>query len=255
MLSTALLLAASMVGQADANTTGFALLKEWASAFTGEFTYETTTNFAIEGVCEKGDKYENCSSTEWIQEDVALVKKTDHKVKGKTVASGVALIGWDAVKGAIVTTYMDSLGARLNGTITKKGDQWITRFEGTLGDGRKVQTTEVVSIGNGGKTYKYRSSSRVGEDEMPETKGELKRSTGDKPSDKGQASARKGQSGDLSKWERLREGMTVDEANQLLGETAKEHALFMGFAEGVYPSGGKVDFDHESRRIYHWSPP
>ncbi len=54
MLSTVLLLAASMVGQAEASTTGFPLLKEWANAFIGEFTYVTTTDFAIEGVCGKG---------------------------------------------------------------------------------------------------------------------------------------------------------------------------------------------------------
>ena len=47
-------MAASMVGQAEASTTGFALLKEWAGAFTGDFIEETTTDIAIEGVCEKG---------------------------------------------------------------------------------------------------------------------------------------------------------------------------------------------------------
>ena len=176
MLSTAVLLAASMmVGQSEGNATDFALLKEWANAFTGDFIEETTTDIAIEGVCEKGDKYENCSSTEWIQENVALVTKTTHKVKGKAVATGVALIGWDAVKGAIVASYVDSLGSRLNGTITKKGDQWIVRTQGTAGDGRKLQTTESVRIGDGGKTYTYRSSGRVGEDELPEKTGEIKR--------------------------------------------------------------------------------
>ena len=180
MLSTAVFLAASMVGQAEASTTGFPLLKEWAEAFTGNFIDETTTDIAIEGVCEKGDKYENCSSTEWVQENVALVTKTTHKVKGKAVATGVALIGWDAVKGAIVASYVDSLGSRLNSTITKKGDQWIVRTQGTAGDGRKLQTTESVRIGDGGKTFTYRSSGRVGEEELPEKTGEIKRLTKEK---------------------------------------------------------------------------
>jgi hypothetical protein len=166
-----------MVGQAEASTTGFPLLKEWAEAFTGVFTYETTTALAIEGVCEKGESYEACSSTEWIQENVALVKKNTHKVKGKVIATGVELIGWDAVKGAIVTSEVDSLGSRLNGVITKRGDQWIGRAQGTLGDGRKVQVTSTITIEDGGKTYKYRSSGRVGEEELPEATGQLKRVT------------------------------------------------------------------------------
>jgi hypothetical protein len=59
--------------------------------------------------------------------------------------SGMQIIGWDAAEKRIRSWVFDSEGGFSEGTWTQKGDQWFIQNNGTLADGRKATSLNILT--------------------------------------------------------------------------------------------------------------
>jgi hypothetical protein len=146
MLSTTLLLAASMVvGQAGAPS-NYEHLKsiEWV---IGEIEWEGEADEGIPGVCEKGDKLLGWAEHEWILGKNAIAVKISIKTADRRieVLSHQGIIGWDAGEGKIVSCGFNSLGWHGMSTWIHEGDKWLLKGKGVKADGKRTASTLIVS--------------------------------------------------------------------------------------------------------------
>jgi hypothetical protein len=98
MLSTALLLAASMVVGQAGDTEQHLKGLQW---FVGEWRAEVQLQEGIPGVAEKGDQMEVLGSHRWILGRNAIQVDWTHKINGAEVSMGRGLIGWDGLSNTI----------------------------------------------------------------------------------------------------------------------------------------------------------
>ena len=146
MLSSCLLLAASMVvGQTSASS-NYEHLKqiEW---IIGEIEWTSEAEKEIPGVCEKGDKLCGWAEHEWVLNKNAIVVRLSIETadKGIEVLSYQGMIGWDAGETRIVSGGFNSIGSHSTSVWSCEGDKWLLKGKGVLGTGEKTTSTLVIS--------------------------------------------------------------------------------------------------------------
>ena len=142
-------------------------LSELGDIVVGEWVGETTMDFAIEGVCKKGDKLSFKSSVKWVS-DFALVDKRVFQVAGKTVAEAAILIGLDYSKGQIKATAFNSVEGRAQIVWTKRGGKWRLRSYGVLRE-RKASDKGTLIVSEDGNSYTVKVTDRIlGEEQLPD---------------------------------------------------------------------------------------
>lgn len=140
----ALIVATSAIlGQSDTTKED---LKEVGNILVGEWVMESTTQVAIEGVCNVGDKFVWHSTCEWVADKSALLDRRSYEINGKTALEGVNVIGWDPATSRICSVYFDSSGGHIDTTWKKTGEGFVLRHSGTAGDGRKLTSKEAVTV-------------------------------------------------------------------------------------------------------------
>jgi hypothetical protein len=147
MLSTAVLLAASMVvGQADGPGSNYEHLEkiEW---LIGEMEWTSEAEDDVPGVCEKGDKLCGWAEHEWVlnKNAIEVHVKIKTATEGKEVLAYRGMIGWDAKEGKIVSAGFDSTGGRGMSTWVQDGDSWSLKGKGCNGEGKETSSTLIVA--------------------------------------------------------------------------------------------------------------
>ncbi len=79
--------------------------------------------------------------------------------------SGMQIIGWDAASKQIRSWVFDSEGGFSEATWTRKGDQWFIQNNGTLADGRKATSLNVLTYVND-NSFKWESVNREVDGEL-----------------------------------------------------------------------------------------
>ena len=160
-----LLVGAGILGQANAEATK-EQLKELGDILVGKWVMESTTDISIEGVCKVGDKFVENTSYEWVSNKTALLEQRAYTINDKTVAEGATLVGWDAPKKQIRSTYFDSLGSSFQSTWKKTQRGFTLQHKGTAADGKKSASRNTVTVSPDGKTLTFKVTDRVHGDEQ-----------------------------------------------------------------------------------------
>jgi hypothetical protein len=146
MLSTSILLAASMVvGQVE-ELSNYEHLKEYGEAMVGEWIVEINVDFDFPPLVKKGDIAILKVSNKWILDKSAICSHTSIEVKDVTIASGHGLIGWDRSAERIVTCGFGSLGSRDEGIVEKRNGKWHRSGTGVGVTGNVNAGTSIVTI-------------------------------------------------------------------------------------------------------------
>ncbi len=80
----------------------------------------------------------------WTKNQSFLTRTFKIVVDGKTITSGMQLIGWDPAAKAIRSWTFDANGTFAEATWQHKGDAWFLRNRGTLPDGRPATMINVM---------------------------------------------------------------------------------------------------------------
>jgi len=165
-LAVLVVVASSALGQAKAEATK-EHLKQLGDILVGKWVLESTTDITVEGICKQGDKFVENTSYEWVPNQLALLEKRAYQINGKTVAEGVTLIGWDAPKTQIRSTYFDSLGGSWQSTWRKTRHGFLVQHKGVSGDGKNSPSKNTATVSPDGKTLTVKITARVyGDDEL-----------------------------------------------------------------------------------------
>ena len=79
-------------------------------------------------------------------------------------ASDVALIMYDAGNKKIRWTGVSSGGTLWNRVVYRKGDDWISKVNGSLADGKEIRGELVLAISDGGDTHTWTGQLTIGDE-------------------------------------------------------------------------------------------
>jgi hypothetical protein len=164
-LAALILVGVSALGQAKAESTK-EQFQELGQILVGKWVMESTTDISVEGVCKPGDKFVENTSYEWVSNQVGLVEKRAYQMNAKVVAEGVTLIGWDAPKAQIRSTYFDSLGGSWQSTWRKTRKGFTVQHKGVSGDGKKSASRNTATVSPDGKSITIKVTDRVHGDQQ-----------------------------------------------------------------------------------------
>lgn len=99
------------------------------------------------------------SEVEWTKNRNFLRRSYGVVVRDRIDMSGMQVIGWDAAAKQIRSWTFDSDGGVTEGTWTHKEDQWFIQNNGTLADGRKATSLNILTYVDN-NTFRWESVSR-----------------------------------------------------------------------------------------------
>ena len=145
MLSSALLLAASMVvGQAQASTPK-EHLKD-LKPLIGSWVYEGPLHDEAPGLGDEGDTMFSSITYRWILDRNAIQIDWLTKINGNKVDAGRSLIGWDETKRSIMEWAVTTDGST-SGPWKKEGEVWTYSFSGIGPDGQRAPSSSTRTSG------------------------------------------------------------------------------------------------------------
>jgi hypothetical protein len=146
MLSTALLLAASMaIGQAEATASNYEHLKV-LTPFLGSWGYEGPLHEEIPGFAEKGAKLRILFRYQWILNKNAILMDWSIQQDGGGAVDGKVLIGFDPKGGNIVSGEFTSLGEYSHSEWSVEGKTLTIHGRGFAADGSDTAATVTNTI-------------------------------------------------------------------------------------------------------------
>ena len=101
----------------------------------------------------------------WTRNRNFITRFFDISVEGRTDMAGLQIIGWDPALKQIQSWAFDSEGGHTFGVWTKRGDRWSIASRGTLPDGGKASSVNVITPLDDDQ-YKWRSISRMANGKM-----------------------------------------------------------------------------------------
>ena len=169
MLSTALLLVASMVGQADKPAPSYEHLKTF-DGFIGKWVYEGPVQEDVPNLPGKNTPMVVGSSWKRIFNKAVVENEWALKFKDAPKVEGTSLYGWDAADKRIVEGSMDSLGGISVGTVffSDDGKTLTIKAKTTEGDGTKTSGTIIMTLQND-DTFVWQTTDRQGRDLPPDS--------------------------------------------------------------------------------------
>ena len=85
------------------------------------------------------------TTCQWTRNKNYLVRWFDVTVRDRVELAGVQIIGWDPSAEQIRSWVFDSDGGFAEGRWTKKGDRWFVTIAGTLPDGQKASSVNIIT--------------------------------------------------------------------------------------------------------------
>jgi uncharacterized protein (TIGR02246 family) len=105
------------------------------------------------------------SEVEWTKNQNFLRRSFAVVAGDKIDMSGVQMIGWDPIAEQIRSWVFDSDGGFAEATWTKKGDQWHIQNNGSLPDGHKATSLNILTYVDG-DSFKWESVNRAVDGEL-----------------------------------------------------------------------------------------
>ena len=99
------------------------------------------------------------TTVEWVAGGNFLKRSFEVTDNSKTETSGVQIIGWDPIEGAVTSWICGSDGGHGRGWWTHDGDNWVIESEGTTADGTVTQATNVITL-LGEDNFRWQSTNR-----------------------------------------------------------------------------------------------
>jgi uncharacterized protein (TIGR02246 family) len=96
---------------------------------------------------------------EWTKNKNFLTRSFAIAIDDRVKKSGMQIIGWDPVAKQIHSWTFDSDGAFAEGTWSHKGDKWLIQNTGTLPDGGKATSTNIMTYVDD-NSFKWESVNR-----------------------------------------------------------------------------------------------
>ena len=172
MLSTALLLAASMVvGQAEKPD----LLHEWANDFGGTWTSNQAAERELPGLLKQGETFDVISTVKWALEGSVLqIDNIATKSNGQQIAL-TGLIAWDPSTQKVKMVWFHEATAWGELLYRKEGDKWIADWSMIDTDGTR-ETSKLTMTLTDRNTQTYDMTNRMRNNEsLPDQVFVLKR--------------------------------------------------------------------------------
>ena len=85
------------------------------------------------------------TTSSWTKNQNFITRKFAASIDGQSDLSGVQIIGWDPVSKKIRSWVFDSDGGFAEGRWTKKDNRWFITTTGTLPDGGKASSVNVIT--------------------------------------------------------------------------------------------------------------
>jgi len=165
MLSTSLLLAASMVvGQADASP-NYEHLKAF-DGLVGTWVYEGPLKEDVPDVATKDTPMAVRITWEWTLNKAVVEGEYMIKFKDLPKIEGKRLFGWNAADNQIVWGHMNSLGVVGVGNATFSEDGKTLRIAGKGIDGRGNKSSGTIVIIVNGDTFVWQNTDREGDPDL-----------------------------------------------------------------------------------------
>lgn len=103
----------------------------------------------------------------WTKNKAFLTYGFKVSTPGMDDLEGTQVIGWDPAAGTIRSWMFDSDGGFGEGTWSKKGDDWVVKFEQVMPDGRIASATNIYTLFDA-NTFTWKSIGRkVGDEFLP----------------------------------------------------------------------------------------
>ncbi len=99
------------------------------------------------------------TTVEWVAGGSFLKRSFEVTNNSKTETSGVQVIGWDPIEGAVTSWIFGSDGGYGRGWWTFDGNNWVIQSEGTTADGAVTQATNVFTL-LGEDNFRWQSTKR-----------------------------------------------------------------------------------------------
>ncbi len=111
------------------------------------------------------DKVSIQTEIEWTKNRNFLRRSFAVVIGAQIDMSGMQVIGWDAAEKKIRSWVFDSEGGFGEATWTRKGDQWFIQNSGTLADGRKASSLNILTYVDG-NSFQWESVNREVDGEL-----------------------------------------------------------------------------------------
>ena len=99
------------------------------------------------------------TTCQWTRNQNFISRSFTVFVEDKIDMAGMQIIGWDPVAKQIRSWVFDSDGGFADGRWTRKGNHWYVATSGTLPDGRKAASTNIITYVDNNK-FKWQSVNR-----------------------------------------------------------------------------------------------
>jgi uncharacterized protein (TIGR02246 family) len=99
------------------------------------------------------------TTVEWVAGGNFMKRSFEVQNEGKTENSGIQVIGWDPIEGAVTSWTFGSDGGHGRGWWTRDGDNWIVHSEGTTAAGERLQATNMITM-LGDDLFRWQSTDR-----------------------------------------------------------------------------------------------
>ena len=143
MLSTAFLLAASMVvGQGENSPSHQEHVKELAWLI-GRWEGTYVQPEGIFDLGKSGSTVIDEQSFRWVLNKSFIQYNSTSRIDGRIASEGLELIGWDVTSGKLVHWIFDSTGVHGSGVWRRDGDAWILDWSGTATDNTSISGSSV----------------------------------------------------------------------------------------------------------------
>jgi len=86
------------------------------------------------------------TTCQWAKNQAFITRAFTISIADRIDMSGMQIIGWDASAGKIRSWVFDSDGGFGEATWTKKENRWVTEAVGTLPDGRKTSSINIMTV-------------------------------------------------------------------------------------------------------------
>ena len=161
MLSTTLLLAASMVvGQTEEAKTP---LQEFGEVFVGSWVIDVTLIADWPGRNKKqGEKVPGYMKARWLAGHNAILQE-----EAAADATGYIFYNWDTAARQIKWRSADSGGVTAEGILKKKGNNWIWRLTGSMNDGTPWTGEGVWAVQDNGNRLVLEGECFIGGEKLP----------------------------------------------------------------------------------------
>jgi uncharacterized protein (TIGR02246 family) len=118
-------------------------------------------------------------SSNWTAGGKYIVREFAIYGDGDELVTATERIGWDPVRGQIVSWTFDSQGGRSEGRWTRDGERWLVEGGKVMADGKTAKTTSIYTPGDG-KSYVWETTrATIADEQLPPTRIEFEQARDD----------------------------------------------------------------------------